>query len=202
MLVTPIILAAGHSRRMGRPKPLLDLHGELCIARALRACAEGGASTPVVVLGYEAEAVRLVLPPEVRTCMNPEFASTGPAASLQRGLDLLPDECDAFLLFPVDFPLVTGKDVAALLTRWETVREHKRIVVPSHLMRRGHPALFARSLQPEFRDLDGNAPLHQVLRAHKDDVEYVIMEQPWVLENMDTPEDYQRCLQILTEKAP
>ena len=60
MPVTPIILAAGRSRRMGRPKPLLDLHGELCIARALRACAEGGAAVPVVVLGHEAEAIRQV----------------------------------------------------------------------------------------------------------------------------------------------
>ena len=202
MLVTPIILAAGCSRRMGRPKALLDLHGELCIARVLRACAEAGAGPPVVVLGHEAEAIRQALPAEVRSCVNPEFACTGPAASLQRGLDLLPEDSDAFLLYPVDFPLVTGLEVGALLTRWEAVRGQRRIVVPSHGMRRGHPALFHPSLVPEFRALDGNAPLHQVVRAHQDEVEYVIMDQPWVLENMDTPEDYQRCLRILSEQAP
>ncbi len=202
MPVIPIILAAGRSRRMGRPKALLDLHGELCIARVLRACAEGGAGAPVVVLGHEAEALQEALPPEVRSCVNPEFASTGPAASLRRGLDLLPGESDAFLLYPVDFPLVTGSEVSALLTRWEAVRGQRRIVVPSHDMRRGHPALFHRSLLPEFRELDGNAPLHQVLRAHQDEVEYVIMERPWVLENMDTPEDYQRFLRILAGQAP
>ena len=202
MLVIPIILAAGRSRRMGQPKALLNLHGELCIARALRACAEGGAGAPVVVLGHEAETIREALPPQVRSCVNPEFASTGPAASLQRGLELLPGESDAFLLYPVDFPLVTGLEVGALLARWEAVRGQRRIVVPSHGMRRGHPVLFHRSLVPEFRELDGNAPLHHVLRAHQDEVEHVIMDQPWVLENMDTPEDYQRCLRILAEQAP
>lgn len=185
---------------MGRPKPLLDLLGESCIARVLRACTEGGTDTPVVVLGHEAETVRKILPPEIRICVNSEFASTGPAASLQRGLDLLPDRSDAFLLYPVDFALVTGDDVSAILERWQAVREHKRIVVPSHLMRRGHPALFARSLQPEFHQLAGDAPLHQILRAHEEEVDYVVREQPWVLENMDTPEDYQRCLQILAEQ--
>ncbi len=202
MAVTPIILAAGRSRRMGRTKALLDLHGELCIARTLRACAEGGAGAPVVVLGHEAESIRKALPPQARSCVNLEFAATGPAASLQCGLDLLPEDSDAFLLYPVDFPLVTGCEVEALLTRWETVRGRRRIIVPSHGMRRGHPALFHRSLLPEFRELDGNAPLHQVLRAHQDEVEYVIMEHPWVLENMDTPEDYQRFLRLLAEGAP
>ncbi len=200
MPVTPIILAAGRSLRMGRPKALLDLHGELCVARVLRACAEGGAGTPVVVLGHEAEALQAVLPPEVRSCMNFEFASTGPAASLQHGLDALPGDSDAFLLYPVDFPLVTGREVGALLTRWKAVRGQRQIVVPSHGMRRGHPALFHRSLVPEFRELDGNAPLHQILRAHQNEVEYVIMEDPWVLENMDTPEDYRRCLRIIEQR--
>jgi len=186
---------------MGRPKALLDLHGELCIARVLRACAEAGVGDPVVVLGHEAEAIRRALPGGTCCGVNPEFAHTGPAASLRCGLDLLPDESDAFLLYPVDFPLVTGVEVGALLNRWEEVRKDRRIVVPSHDMRRGHPVLFHRSLEPEFRDLDGDAPLHRVLRAHEDEVEHVIMEHPWVLENMDTPEDYQRCLGILAGQA-
>jgi molybdenum cofactor cytidylyltransferase len=200
MPVTPIILAAGRSRRMGRPKALLDFHGESCIARVLRACREGGAARPVVVLGHQAEAVRAALPEDVVTCTNPDYASTGPAASLQAGLAELPPEAEAFLLFPVDFPLVTGPDVKALLACWSRVRRMRRIVVPSHSMRRGHPALFHRSLAGEFHALGPGEPLHAVLRAHAGDVEHVRTENPGVLENMDTPEDYRRCLQIVGDR--
>ena len=60
--VTPIILAAGCSKRMGRNKALLELGGEAAILRALRACREAGAGSPIVVLGHEREKVADVLP--------------------------------------------------------------------------------------------------------------------------------------------
>jgi CTP:molybdopterin cytidylyltransferase MocA len=201
MIVTPIILAAGSSRRMGRPKALLDFHGEPCIRRVLRACEGEGVAAPVVVLGYQADAVAGALPPHTHTCLNADYGSTGPAASLQAGLALLPEDAEAFLLFPVDFPLVTAGDVQGLLERWNQVRHMRRIVVPSHSMRRGHPALFPRSLEPEFRALAPDAPLHQVLRAHTGEIEYVITDNPGVLENMDTPDDYRRCLEAAGRPA-
>jgi CTP:molybdopterin cytidylyltransferase MocA len=201
--VTPILLAAGCSRRMGRTKALLELAGETCLERALRACREGGAAAPVVVVGHDAEAVRAAMPAGVASVLNPDYASTGPAASLQRGLERLPVEAGAFLLYPVDFPLVTGREVGALLRRWEEVRARgRRIVVPSHDMRRGHPALFARSLVRKFQALEPDAPLHRVLRAHEEEVEHLVVENPGILMNMDTPEDYRRCREALEGPAP
>jgi CTP:molybdopterin cytidylyltransferase MocA len=72
MLITPII-AAGQSQRMGQPKALLAPHDKQCIARVLRACAQGAAGAPVVVLGHEAEAIRKTLPSTARSCMNTDW---------------------------------------------------------------------------------------------------------------------------------
>ena len=200
MTVTPIVLAAGASRRMGAPKALAPFDGETCLSLVLRACAEGGVGEPVVVLGHEAEAIRATLPEGTRAPFNPRFLDSGPAESLRIGLEHLPDEARAFLLFPVDFPLVTGEEVARLVLRWrETGR---RIVVPSHDMRRGHPALFDRALEPAFRDLPRDEPLFRVLRDHDDEIEHVTMPDPWVVTDMDTPEAYESCLAAYRSRQP
>ncbi len=202
MEVTPIILAAGRSTRMGRNKALLELGGEATIVRALRACREGGAGPAVVVLGHQKEEVADVLPAGIVTCFNEAFGESGPAASLQCGLREMRPDADAFLLYPVDFALVTGDDVAAILAAWPTAREQGRLgVVPSHEMHRGHPALFSRKLEAEFLALSTDAPLHTVLRAHAAEIEHVMTENEGVLMNMDTPEDYEHCKQALARET-
>jgi len=193
--VIPIVLAAGASTRAGQAKPLLPFDGETCLSLVLRACRGGGAWPPVVVLGREATAVRAVLPEEAIPCVNPGFETSGPARSLQIGLDHLPEAAAPILVFPVDFPLVTADDVAALLARWDDAhRRGMRIIAPSHAMRRGHPVLLDRSLVPELRALALDEPIHHVIRAHATEIEHVVRPDAWVLTDMDTPADYERCL--------
>jgi molybdenum cofactor cytidylyltransferase len=200
--VTPIVLAAGTSSRMGRPKALLPFDGETCLSLVLRACADGGAAAAVVVLGYAAEQLRAVLPEGTLPCLNTAYASTGPAASLQAGLAHVPVDSGAALLFPVDFPLVTGREVAALIDRWRAARPGgARIVLPSHGLRRGHPALFDRSLFPALAALRPNGPIHDVVRAHAAAVEHVVVDEPWVRMDVDTPEDYERCLAAYRDRG-
>ena len=183
---------------MGHTKALIRLGGEMCITRVLRACREGGTAAPIVVLGHDAKAVLGALPDDVTTCTNTEYRTTGPARSLQVGLRHLPDNSEAFLLFPVDFPLVSGQDVAALLEAWDSARDRGvRIVVPSHGMRRGHPALFHRSLADVIDQLGTDEPLHQVVRSNESCLEHVEMDTPWVVTDMDTPDDHRRMEEAL-----
>jgi molybdenum cofactor cytidylyltransferase len=191
----PIVLAAGASTRAGQAKPLLPFDGETCLSLVLGACRSGGAWPPVVVLGREAAAVRASLPEEAIPCVNSDFAASGPARSLQIGLDHLPEGADAILVFPVDFPLVTGGDVTALVARWGDARRRgMRIVAPSHAMRRGHPVILDLALAPELRALAPDEPIHHVIRAHAAEIDHVVRPDPWVLTDMDTPADYERCL--------
>ena len=186
---------------MGRPKALLPFGEETCLSLVLRACREGGAAAPVVVLGYQADRIRAALPEGVRMAENPSFQQTGPCASLQAGLRLMPPESKAFLIFPVDFPLVTGAVVRRLLERWDAAcGVGVSIVVPSHDGRRGHPALFAAPLAAEFLRLAPDAPMHQVLRSRTSEIDHVPEEDAAVVMDMDTPEDYRRCLEAWEER--
>jgi CTP:molybdopterin cytidylyltransferase MocA len=200
--VTPIVLAAGASTRARQFKPLLPFEGETCLSLVLGACHGGGAWPPVVVLGREADAVRTHLPAEAIHCVNADFRSSGPARSLQIGLENLPPEAAAILVFPVDFPLVTAGDVVALVERWDDARRRgMRIVAPSHAMRRGHPVIVDLALAPELRALEPDEPIHHVIRAHAAEIEHVVRPDPWVLMDMDTHEDYERCLAAFRSRS-
>src|SRR5690242_15293299 len=114
--LTPIILAAGASSRMGRPKALLEFDGRRCLELALSAV--GGYGTPIVVLGPNHEEVRAAVAlDEVRIAYNLRVES-GQTASLKAGLALLPPEAEAFFFLPVDLPLLTPADVGRIVDAW------------------------------------------------------------------------------------
>src|SRR5258705_3738004 len=139
--IVPIILAAGASTRMRRPKALCDFDGRTCLELVLRACRAAALGTPIVVLGFHADEVRASASSANATCVTNRRADRGQPSSLKTGLAAAPSGARAFLLYPVDFPLVTAADLERLASAWRA-RRGARIVVPSHGHRRGHPVLF------------------------------------------------------------
>ena len=112
--VTPIILAAGASVRMGRTKALLDFDGRTCLEIALEAC--HGLATPVVVLGSNRDEIfRQISLSSVRIALN-ENPESGQTASLKAGLRAV--EPGPFLVYPVDYPLLVAADVGAVVQAW------------------------------------------------------------------------------------
>ncbi|MBI2930297.1 MAG: nucleotidyltransferase family protein [Planctomycetes bacterium] len=188
-MITPLILAAGESTRMGRPKALLEFGGRTALDLVLRACRELG--DPIVVVGAHADAIRARVP--VDAVVNPAYAR-GQTSSLKVGLRNLPAGTEAFLLYPVDFPLVTAAQVGRLAGAWARRGPKARIIIPSHDGRRGHPVVFDAFLREEFLRLADEAPARAVVRAHAEEIAYVTFDEPDVLMDMDTPEDYARCL--------
>lgn len=192
--MVPIILAAGASTRMGTPKALCDFDGRSCLQLALDACREAGLARPVVVLGFWAAEIRARVPLDAVTVRLNGLAHHGQTSSLKVGLQALPARAQAFLLYPVDFPLLTAGDVPPLLAAWRTRRHYQRIFIPSHARRRGHPVLFDATLRGTFLTLDVTASARDVVDARADEIVYVEHDTPYVLMDMDTPEDYSRCL--------
>src|SRR2546427_6675799 len=191
--VGPIILAAGASTRMGAPKALCDFDGRPCLQLALDACREAGLARPVVVLGFWAAEISAHVRLEAATVRLNDLAHHGQTSSLKVGLRALSARAQAFLLYPVDFPLLTAEDVRPLLAAWRTRRRNQRIFIPSHARRRGHPVLFDAALRASFLALDVAAPARAVVDARADEIVYVEHDTPYVLMDMDTPEDYARC---------
>jgi len=200
-MIVPIILAAGASSRMGGPKALCDFDGRTCIELALDASHEATLTSPIVVLGFHAETIRRRVRFGDAAVVVNERAERGQTSSLKAGLRALPDQAEAFLMYPVDFPLVSAVELRLLLAAWRARSSGQRIFIPSHDRRRGHPVLFDATLRDAFMQLADESPARAVVDASPDRVSYVDCEMPYVLADMDTPDDYARRLSAFRTRA-
>jgi molybdenum cofactor cytidylyltransferase len=191
-----VVLAAGASSRMGEAKALLDFHGRPCLELVLASCAEGGLRRVIVVTAPAADAVRArATHPAlaVIAAVNPT-PERGMLSSLQAGLRALPAGASAFLIFPVDFPLSPGREVRRLLDAFAARGADQRIFIPSHGRRRGHPVLVDAALAPELLALPPEATARALMTGHASEIVYTEAADDRVLMDMDTPDDYRRCL--------
>ena len=190
---------------MGRAKSLLSLpsSGETFVARIIGAVLEGGAADALVVgrpedLALRAEIARGFDPvhpsnaPQplrrARFVENPR-ADTGQLSSVIAGLDAADRPgVHAILVTPVDMPLVRPATVAALLTAFSS--SPHPIVRATHRGRHGHPVIFGRAVFDALRRADPEIGARAVVRAHS--VLDVEVNDPGVLQDVDTPDDYRR----------
>jgi molybdenum cofactor cytidylyltransferase len=188
--VAGIVLAAGASSRMGRPKMLLPLGARTLLSTVAAALLDAGLRSVVVVLGCDAENVRAAagLPedPRLRLVVNDEWRS-GMASSLRRGLEEC-GEAAAALVALGDQAGLTADRVRRIVSAW---RPDAPLVVPTHNSRAGHPVLFARSLWDELRALSGDVGGRDVVTRHLDGAVLVPAEP---LADLDTEEDLRRHL--------
>jgi molybdenum cofactor cytidylyltransferase len=184
MKVTAVLLAAGSSRRFGAPKLLAPWRGrplwEHALA-ALRAAPEVTETIVVVAPGFAAPQ-----PPRCRLVVNPEHAE-GMGASLRAGVRAAAPDTDAFLIALADMPLVPPGLIAALVACYGA--GERRIVVPVHGGRRGHPVLIGAALRDELLALRGDAGARGVLAAHPGLVATVATDDGGVLFDVDDPGD-------------
>ena len=199
--IVPIVLAAGASTRMGRPKALCEFSGRACLELALDACHDARLARPIVVLGYWADEIRARVSLADATVVVNQRRDRGQTSSLKAGLQAVPAGTAAFLLYPVDYPLLTALDIGPLVAARRARRRREHIFAPSHNGRRGHPVLFDLGLCDEFLSLDDETPARSVLEARASEIRYVGSEAPYVLMDMDTPEDYARCLAAYRRRA-
>jgi molybdenum cofactor cytidylyltransferase len=189
--MTPaIVLAAGASTRMGRPKALLNAGDRTFIRRILETMRDGGVADAVVVvrpghdeLIQEVEASRFG-----RIVLNPR-ADEGQLSSLIAGLDAVDRlGVDAALVTLVDVPLIGPDAVRLLLARADA--STAPVLRAVHQGRHGHPVIFKRELFDALRRADPSAGAKAVVRAVQ--VEDVETGDPGVVEDVDTPEEYAR----------
>lgn len=188
--IAAIIPAAGRSDRMGSPKPLLDAGGCTFLARILGSLQRGGAGLRFVVLRdadgpVAAEARRhggVVV-------LNPD-PSPGPVSSLQIGIRSLPEESEGALFTPVDHPLFTAKTVELLIDGF--LRTRAPVVIPSFEGWRGHPVLFSGAVFPELLEDVLPEGARTVVRRYLRERLLVPVDDPGILADIDTPEEYRK----------
>jgi CTP:molybdopterin cytidylyltransferase MocA len=189
MRVAGIVLAAGASTRMGRPKALLPAGAGTLLAACVAPHLEAGLDPVVVVLGSHAAEIQrdagLPADRRLRVVVNPSWPE-GMASSLRAGLSACREAgVEAALVALGDQPSVTRARIEALVAAWIP---GAALAVPVHEGRVGHPVLFARGLWPELEALEGDIGGREVVRRHWDRA--IQVPAPPLLD-LDTPADYQ-----------
>jgi molybdenum cofactor cytidylyltransferase len=189
--ISAIILAAGLSSRMGAFKPLLTLRGRLLIEVVISLFRAAEIADIVVVVGYEAGKIIPILEQQaVRWVVNEDYAGEM-FSSVQIGVQTLPDDCGAFFLSPGDMPLVTPATLKKLVTAY---REGKMDVYhPCHGQRRGHPPLISTALIPSILAFRAPGGMGALLSCYRETSLNVACDDPGILLDLDTPEDYERA---------
>jgi len=182
--VAGLVLAAGGGSRMGRPKALLRVHGELLVERACRLLADGGCAPVLAVLGAGAEQVPAL--PGVRVVPNPQWR-TGMGSSLRAGLAGVPEDADAVVVTLVDTPLLGPEAVRRLVAAG---RAGADAAVATYGGQQGHPVLLARSVLPDVAAAaTGDRGARAWLAAHPDRVRLVACDGTGDPRDLDVPDD-------------
>ena len=198
-VIPAVILAAGLSTRMGRPKPLLPLsNGETFLTRIVRSFVESGVDDVVVVLGHEGDAVAATLIESgaaARFVVN-EAYRTGQLSSVLRGLNAIDRPgVRAMLLTLVDVPLVSPTTIRAVIDRYKAT--NAPIVRPVRGDEHGHPVLIDRSLFSLLRNADPTTGAKPIVRDHVSSAGNVAVDDDGAFFDVDTPEAYERVLHDL-----
>ena len=193
-MLAAIILAAGDSTRMGRPKALLpDTDGRPFVARVVRTFAEAGVRDVIIVAGSQhaaiVDAIAADRPPVTPVFVTNSQPSLGQLASLRIGLSVATKlDVDGVLVTPVDIPMVRPSTVRELVRVWERTRAP--IVRPAVGERHGHPVLFACAVFDALRSAPLASGARTVVHAWGDRLVNVPVDDPGCLFDIDTPADY------------
>lgn len=196
--VAGIILAAGASTRMGRPKALLPIGSDTFVTGVARGLVSAGASPVVIVAGAknEVEAMRVAIAGAalpVAVVQNPH-RERGQLSSMLVGLEAVdhPD-VGAVLVCLVDCPLVSIDTIERVIAAYRATRAP--IVRPAMGGRHGHPVLFSRRVFDELRGTDLEAGTRAVVRAHAAESVDVEVLDAGAFRDIDTPDDYARYIE-------
>jgi len=206
-MIPAIVLAAGKSSRMGRPKALLPIgsSGHTFLTHILHVLRSGGIARAVVVIGGDAGVVRATLPPDdefLRVVENENYEQ-GQLSSLLAGLSSVEegsDDVEAVIVTLVDLPLITSATVRTVLEAYRGA-PGAPIVRPRRGNRYGHPAIFGRRLFAELRNADPSTGAKPVVHAHAAEEVSVDVADDGAFTDIDTPEDYERFIRPTLSQA-
>src|SRR5438552_865572 len=199
-MIPAIVLAAGRSTRMGRPKALLPLGGrETFLSRIVGTLHDADVDDVIVVVGHEFEAIIADFAQRdaaARFVINHDYDS-GQLSSVLAGVRVIDRPgVAAALLTLVDVPLVKASTVRAVIDHYRRTRAP--IVRPVRAGRHGHPVLIDRTLFEDLRAADPERGAKAVVRAHASAAgELEVQDDEGAFRDIDTPAEYEAVLATL-----
>lgn len=187
--VCGLVLAAGGSSRLGRPKQLLPFAGATLLDAVLSTVRSCSFDQRVVALGGSASEVRDAVDLTGFDVVVNESFGEGCSSSIAAALGVVDPRCDLLVLMLGDQPGVTWETVGALVNG----RGAAPIAVCRYSDGRGHPFAFERSVFGSLSDLQGDKAVWKLLEQRAGDVVEVPVEGP-VPRDVDTWKDYDAVL--------
>lgn len=181
-MISAIVLAAGKSTRMGQQKMLMPWGDTTVLGKVIRTLQDAGMDDILLVTNSDISPSVSHHPIRMMLNDNGDMLS-----SMKVGLQTQKPSAEATLICLGDQPQIEERSVRCVCEAF--VKSRSNLVVPSYQMRRGHPWLVARPLWEEILSLEA-ASLRDFLNIHTNEIEYVNVETPSILQDLDTPEDY------------
>ena len=195
---TGLVLAAGSSTRLGRPKQLLDYRGRPLLDATLDMARSCGFDQLIVALGGARDDVRAAVDLSGCGVVDNVQHTTGCSSSIVAALDHIDPRADGLVLLLGDQPGVTPASVAAVMSMAATTTDGEGRPVAMAVCRyddgRGHPFWFSRAAFEELRDLHGDKGVWKLLESGRRPTVEVPIEGPVPLD-VDTWDDYERLLE-------
>jgi molybdenum cofactor cytidylyltransferase len=197
-MIYGLIPAAGHSRRMGRPKLALPLGGQPVLHHVISSLKKAGVSEILVVVGPHVSELSKIAVDAGAHCLALEHETADMRETVMHGLAWLenqfhPKPDDGWLLVPADHATLSGAIFQKLISEFSKTKEQS-ICLPVHEGKRGHPALLAWRHVQAINNLPDGVGLNHFIRNQTGQIREVEVTSPEVLQDMDTPQDYDKLL--------
>lgn len=187
-----VILGAGMSTRMGKPKLLLPWGKLSVIETIIETLQRSGLENIVLVTGAShSELADHLRGKKVTLALNPRFADGNMVHSLQIGLEKLQLlGCSAALLALGDQPQMQVATVKQVIKAGE--QHPGQLILPSYQMKRGHPWIIPSALWENLLNLPDTHTMRDFINGQAETIHYEVVDTDSIFADLDTPEEYQR----------
>jgi molybdenum cofactor cytidylyltransferase len=186
-----IILAGGLSTRMKQFKPLMPL-GKGTVLDHVISTFKSADIDVLLVVGYRRDTIESSLKNrDITIIYNPDYEK-GMFTSVQAGVRGLKPGYRYFFILPADIPLVTKETIKNLMDT--AIKNPGKIIYPVFKGKRGHPPLIPSAIATEISAEKKDSNLKSVLKTHGDISMEVLVDDKFILFDIDTPDDYQAML--------
>ena len=198
--VGAVILAAGESRRMGKPKQLLELCGEKIVRIVAKKTLQVGFERVVMVLGHRAREIAGLVGDlgGLELVVNDRYMD-GMSTSLIEGIRALGSGLKAYMIVLADQPFVridTMRRIVEEYIRRSRGSDEPLMVIPRYMGRRGNPVLISPALTSDIMGLSGDVGARVLIHRYGDRVLYIDVEDPGILVDIDSPEDLKKVEEL------
>lgn len=200
--IAGLLLAAGTSSRMGRPKQTLPLGDRSLLDHALEQALGSDLDLVTLVLGHQAREIREALKtdldhPKLEVIENRHYPN-GISTSIIAGLSRVEKAYDHVMIILADMPRVTSEIINHLIRRYLASNLPLGAVLARE--KRSHPVLFSRKFYPELHGLKGDMGARELFLKYPEEVCLVAPETPFEDGDIDTPQDYLDFQESLPDK--